>query len=67
MSCLVFVTNALHTCQYFIMYDRLIQEIDKSNFTVGIFVDLSKAFDTVDHDILLVKMKHCGIRGHASD
>ena len=51
----------------FHMYDRIMQEIDKGNFTVGIFLDLSKAFDTVDHDILLKKMEHYGIRGHALD
>ena len=49
------------------MCDRIMQEIDKGNFTIGIFLDLSKAFDTVDHDILLKKMKHYGIRGLALD
>lgn len=29
----------------------------------GLFLDISKAFDTVDHDILLQKMDNCGIRG----
>ena len=41
--------------------------LDKGNVACGVFIDLQKAFDTVNHGILLSKLKHYGIRGVAFD
>ena len=41
--------------------------LDQNKIACGIFIDLQKAFDTVDHSILLDKLAHYGIRGIAND
>ena len=43
--------------------EKIKESIDSGNFGCGIFIDLKKAFDTVNHKILLRKLEHYGIRG----
>ena len=43
------------------------KNLDEGNIGCGIFVELQKAFDTVEHDILLAKLEHYGIHGLANE
>ena len=45
------------------MVDKITKAIDQGKYTVGVFLDLSKAFDTIDHRILIRKLEYYGIRG----
>ena len=40
------------------LYDKISSGIDANKHTVRVFLDLSKAFDTVDHEILITKLQH---------
>ena len=42
-------------------------QLDKGKYCAGVFVDLKKAFDTVDHNMLLQKLDYYGIRGIANE
>ena len=45
--------------------DNLLHALDNGLYTLGVFMDFSKAFDTVNHQILLSKLLHYGVRGTA--
>jgi hypothetical protein len=48
-------------------YLKVTDDLDKKLHTVGLFLDLSKAFDTLNHNVLLQKLNTYGIRGLAND
>ena len=47
--------------------DNIRLALDRGDYACGVFVDLQKAFDTVNHHILLKKLSHYGIRGPMLD
>ena len=77
VSCLVDKCNVIKTNQYefrenhsmymalLTMLDKISQEIDNKWYSIGLFLDLSKALDTIDHHILLQKLANYDKRGNA--
>ena len=55
-----------HSTEHAIMQliDNINNSFEKNHFTLGVFIDLSKAFDTVDHYILITILKQYGIQGN---
>ena len=47
--------------------DKISEALQNKQFVLGVFLDLSKAFDTVDNEILCQKLQYYGIRGLAND
>ena len=48
-----------------ILIGKITKSLENGEFVVGVFLDFSDDFDTVNHDILLTKLHHYGIRGSA--
>ena len=62
-TCFEFVLGRLKTNIIRIYVKSL---VDDGNYVISLFVNLTKAFDIVDHEILLYKLDRYGIRGHAN-
>ena len=50
-----------------LMIDKIQKAIDSKNYLCGVFINLCKAFDTVDHHILLDKLEYYAVRGIAHE
>ena len=58
-----FAHNQSTTHAFSAITEKIRQACDSRSFACGVFLDLQKAFATVNHDILLKKLEHYGIRG----
>ena len=58
-----------HSCEHALLevQHKLNKALERKQIAVLLLIDFSKAFDMVDHDILLGKLEHCGIRGRYLD
>jgi hypothetical protein len=55
------------TTAAFQFIEKIYEAMDNRKKPLGLFIDLSKAFDLVDHKILLTKLEHIGVRGISND
>ena len=49
------------------LVEEITSSIDAKKISIGVFIDLKKAFDTVNHDLLIGKLEYYGIRGIAQE
>ena len=45
--------------------NRITSQLDEGKLPLAIYLDLSKAFDTIDHDILIYKLSYYGVQGNS--
>ena len=58
-----------HSTKLALIYlvDKIAKAVDEKQIVLGVFLDFSKAFDTINHQICFSKLNHYGIRGVALD
>ena len=45
------------------LVDQICESFERNQYTLGVFIDLPKAFDTISHSVLIKKLQMYGIRG----
>jgi hypothetical protein len=53
----------IHIQQYKLLLKTFKKTLDNKQLAMGIFLDLSKAFDVINHNLLLAKLELYGLRG----
>ena len=58
-----------HSCQDAIseLVGKILKNMEEQKYTIAVFIDLSKAFDTLEHKVLFAKLCKYGIRGITLD
>ena len=62
-----FLENSSTAMALITIIDKIAKSLERGDYALGIFLDFSKVFDTVDHNILLNKLHNYEIRGIALD
>ena len=62
-----FRSNRSTSLELLELYEKNTKSIHDGKYTIGIFIDIKKASDTIDHYILLKKLHFLGVRGVANN
>ena len=59
------LAQTMHLQLFFLYIDRLLNQMNNHKIPTNFYIDLSKAFDSLQHDILLEKLAHYGLTNKA--
>ena len=60
-----FGVRKAHSTALIYVYDQILKALQNESYSIGVYLDFSKAFDTINHDILFQKLQCYGVRGIA--
>jgi hypothetical protein len=62
-----FRNNSSTELAIFNLVNQILTQINKKSSVCGILCNLTKAFDSVNHDVLITKLEYCGIVGRTGE